>query len=82
VRPRNRPGILEVEEVGADGFGVRDDDGGNHWIAAPKTTLAQIRVGDLLLAALGDSAAGAKAGAVTLAGLVVALPEDARSLIE
>jgi hypothetical protein len=47
-----RPGILQVEDLGPDGFGVRDDDGENHWLRASPQALASLRVGDLLLGAL------------------------------
>lgn len=74
---RARPGIVEVDAVRADGFGVRDDDGGHHWITAPNTTTALLRVGDLLLGALqGDERER------SLCGMVVALPADARALME
>lgn len=71
------PGILAVEDVRASGFGVRDDEGADHWIAAPATTTALLRVGDLLLGVLAPS--GKTTG---LRGLVVALPSDARTLME
>lgn len=77
---RVRPGMLEVEEVAKAGFGVRDDDGGDHWIDAPQA-VAHLRVGDLLLGALAPAAAGPKAGR-SFTGLVVALPADARALME
>lgn len=77
---RARPGMLEVEEVAKAGFGVRDDDGGDHWIDAPQA-VAHLRVGDLLLGALAPAAAGPKAGR-SFSGLVVALPADARALME
>lgn len=76
---RARPGVLEVEEVGPRGFGVRDDDGGNHWLEVAPATAANLRVGDLVLGALGPATAGQARGFV---GLVVVLPADARSLME
>ena len=77
---RLRPGMLEVEEVTAKGFGARDDDGGDHWIDAPRAA-ALLRVGDLLLGALAPAATGPSAGR-NFTGLVVALPADARALME
>jgi hypothetical protein len=77
---RQRPGMLEVEEVGKQGFGVRDDDGGDHWIDAPDAA-ALVRPGDLLLGALQPAASGPAKGR-HFAGLVVALPADARALME
>ncbi|MBL8752232.1 MAG: hypothetical protein JNK15_02940 [Planctomycetes bacterium] len=78
---RLRPGILEVDEVGKDGFGARDDDGSDHWIAAAPAACAQLRPGDLVLGALAPAATGAAKGR-SLAGLVVVLPADARALME
>jgi hypothetical protein len=81
--PEQAPGLLQVEEVGADGFGARDDDGGSYWLLAAPAALTHVRVGDLVLAGLNQPAGG---GATSLhrvaAGLVVVLPIDARSLIE
>lgn len=74
---RSRPGVLEVEAVDAKGFGVRDDDGGDHWLLASAAALPHLRVGDLVLGALAPTANGRQ-----LSGLVVVLPADARSLIE
>ena len=74
---RTRPGVLEVEALDAKGFGVRDDDGGDHWLVASPAAVQQLRVGDLVLGALAPSANGKQ-----LCGLVVVLPADARSLIE
>lgn len=76
---RVRPGMLEVEELAKAGFGARDDDGGDHWIEAPQAA-AHLRVGDLLLGALAP-AAGPRASR-SFTGLVVALPADARALME
>lgn len=74
---RGKPGIVEIDAVGAGGFGVRDDDGGHHWIAAPDATTSLLRVGDLLLGTLqGDERAR------SLRGMVVVLPADARALME
>lgn len=78
-RPAGRPGILEVEDVGADGFGVRDDDGGTYWIRTAPTFAAELLVGDLVLGALSAATAGPER---TLQGLVVVLPAEARQLME
>lgn len=72
-----RPAFLEVEDLGAGGCGVRDDDGDHHWLAAPDAAVAQLRTGDLVLGALTRTD-----GAATLAGLVVVLPTEARNLME
>ena len=77
-----RPGILQVEDLGPDGFGVRDDDGENHWLGASPRALASLRVGDLLLGALAPTGAQRKGTGPSLVGLVVVLPADAKSLIE
>lgn len=77
---RVRPGMLEVEEVAAKGFGVRDDDGGDHWIDAP-AACQHLRIGDLLLGALQPVGGGPRAGR-SFTGMVVALPSDARALME
>jgi hypothetical protein len=74
---RMRPGFLEVEDTGPRGFGVRSDEGGNHWLETSAEAAAELRTGDLLLAALQPRGAGQ-----TLVGLVVVLPQDARSLME
>ncbi|MBL8729802.1 MAG: hypothetical protein JNM25_15345 [Planctomycetes bacterium] len=74
---RARPAILAVDDLGAAGFGVRDDEGEHHWLMAPATTTARLRVGDLVLGALEPGAGG-----VALAGLVVVLPGAVRSLME
>jgi hypothetical protein len=79
-RPASRPGILQVEDVGPTGFGVRDDDGGTHWIATTQAVAAQLQVGDLVLGALAPSRSGGSQR--TLQGLVVVLPEQARELME
>ena len=69
------PGLLRVEDTGADGFGVRGDEGG-HWILTDKSAAQLVRQGDLLLASLV-----AKGNGHALSGPVVALPPDAESLI-
>lgn len=79
-RPASRPGILQIEDVGPTGFGVRDDDGGTHWITTAQSVAAQLQVGDLLLGALAPSRSGGSQR--TLQGLVVVLPEQARELME
>jgi hypothetical protein len=76
----SRPGVLQVEDVTAQGFGARDDDGTDHWLAASPEALARLRVGDLVLGALAPAAArGARR---ELVGLVVVLPADAKTLME
>ncbi|MBX3464182.1 MAG: hypothetical protein KF830_13495 [Planctomycetes bacterium] len=72
-----RPVLLQVEDVGRDGFGVRDDEGENHWLAAPPTTTAHLRTGDLLVGAVAGGAGGS-----VLRGPVVVLPADARTTME
>ncbi|MBM4063427.1 MAG: hypothetical protein FJ265_20350 [Planctomycetes bacterium] len=72
-----RPGVLQVEDVGPRGFGVRDDDGADHWLACAPEAAAALHVGDLVLGALVQRGGGA-----ALAGLVVVLPPDARALME
>jgi hypothetical protein len=72
-----RPGILQVDEVGPDGFGVRDDHGEDHWVGAPTPALRELRPGDLLLAAMQPGPKGRQ-----LAGPVIVLPADARALME
>ncbi|MCB9887185.1 MAG: hypothetical protein H6838_16965 [Planctomycetes bacterium] len=72
-----RPTLLRVEDLGSDGFGVQDDEGENHWLRADRAAVAALRVGDLLLGAIERDPAGAK-----FVGLVVALPHDARALME
>lgn len=77
--PRARPGVLEVEDVGPSGFGVRDDDGSDHWLAGSPDALAHLQRGDLVLGSLVPPDA---AGPRRLGGLVVVLPADARTLME
>lgn len=79
-RPTTRPAILQIEDVGPTGFGVRDDDGGTHWITTAQSVAAQLQVGDLVLGALAPSRGGGLQR--TLQGLVVVLPEQARELME
>jgi len=78
LRAERRPGtgLWRVDDVGASGFGVRGDDGGEHWIPVAPATAALLRPGDLLLGAVARSDGGAR-----FAGLVVALPADAEALI-
>lgn len=71
------PCLMRVEDVGRDGFGVRLDAGDSWWIDADAALLAKLRVGDLLLAAILPQAGGSG----KLAGMVVALPQDAEHLI-
>lgn len=75
-----RPGLLHIEALDASGFGASDDDGADHWIAAPAAALKNLRVGDLVLGALADRVEGTVARCLT--GRVVVLPLDARSLME
>jgi hypothetical protein len=89
---RARPAMLAIEDLSAAGFGVRDDEGDHHWLAAPATTTALLRVGDLVLGALEPNAGGpdalgrgaleSGASGVSLVGLVVVLPSAVRSLME
>jgi hypothetical protein len=74
---RVRPQFLEVEDLGPRGFGVRADEGGNHWLEAAPEAAAELRVGDLLLGALEARGVGQ-----ALIGLVVVMPHDARALME
>jgi len=74
-----RAGIVTVDEIGSDGFGASDDDGDDHWLLSAPQALAGLCVGDLVLGSLQPARAGARE---SLAGLVVVLPADARSLIE
>lgn len=73
------PGVLQVEDVGPAGFGVRDDEGAHHWLVAPGAAMQQLRAGDLVLAAMTTPVAASRR---TLTGPVVVLPADARTLIE
>lgn len=75
--PSRRPGLLEVDALGADGCGLKDDHGRAHWLQLPPATLGLLRVGDLVLGALGGTA-----DRPALAGLAVVLPADARALME
>ncbi len=80
---KTRPGILQIDDLGPQGFGVSDDDGGHHWLIASGTALACLRVGDLVLGALAPAtASGASTKGRSLVGLVVVLPVDARALME
>ncbi|MFM1870683.1 MAG: hypothetical protein RL398_105 [Planctomycetota bacterium] len=72
-----RPTLLRLEDLAADGFGCVDDDGEHRWFAADKAALGNLRVGDLLLGAVTGEPTKA-----VFVGPVVALPADARSLIE
>lgn len=69
-----RPAMFEVEEVGPRGFGVRDDDGGGHWVDARAQVAELLVAGDLVLGALADGA--------VFEGPVVVLPAEARALME
>lgn len=80
--PAGSPGLMQIEEIGKDGFGARDDDGGSHWLLANETATELLAVGDIVLgglaAATGDEPTSMHR---RLAGLIVVLPIDARSLI-
>ena len=80
-RPATRPGILQIEDLEERGFGVQDDDGGQHWVPAPATVTAQLQLGDLVLGALAP-VRGGDATTRRFCGLVVVLPKDAKELIE
>ena len=80
--PKLRPSILQIEDLDEGGFGVRDDDGDHHWLRAGRETTRSLRVGDLVLGALASSPGPKGGGNKVLAGLVVVLPADARTLIE
>jgi len=71
------PAIFDVEEVRADGIGVRDDRSGHHWVTMGKASTALLRAGDLLLGTLDTTGR-----APSLRGMVVVLPTDARTLME
>lgn len=82
-RPMHSPGLMQVEEKGRDGVGARDDDGGSHWLLVNADAVRLLEVGDIVLAGFaplqGDEPTSMHR---RLAGLVVVLPIDARSLIE
>ena len=81
--PDRAPGLLQIEELGPDGFGARDDDGDGCWLEASPAALALLEVGDLLLAGTSAPATAAQTSMHRrIAGLVVVLPTDARALIE
>lgn len=71
------PRFLVVEDLGGDGFGVRDDEGGHHWLVANRAAVGDLRAGDLVLGALEPRGRG-----MALVGMVVVLPSDARALME
>lgn len=81
--PAHSPGLMQVEELGADGFGARDDDGGSYWLLASKEAVSLLAVGDVALGGfapiVGDEPTSLHR---RLAGMIVVLPIDARSLIE
>jgi hypothetical protein len=74
-----RPGILVVEDVGPQGFGVRDDEGGDHWLVSSVAASANLRVGDLVLGSLQPGAGGR---GQQLVGPVVVLPAESKHLME
>ena len=80
--PGDAPGLWQVEEVGGDGFGARGDDGSSHWVNADVSALQHLEVGDLLLAGFRDPANPETSLHRSIAGMVVVLPIDARSLID
>ena len=81
--PSQAPGLLQIEELGKDGFGARDDDGGSYWVLADASALGALEVGDLLLAGLSEPTSEAPTSMHRRpAGMVVVLPNDARALIE
>lgn len=81
--PVHSPGLLQVEEVGADGFGARDDDGGSYWLLCAQEAVKNLAVGDLVLAGLAATTGDEQTSMHRRpAGLVVVMPIDARSLIE
>jgi len=83
LAPQKPPGLMQVEELGKDGFGARDDDGGSYWFAAGDPALEKLEVGDILLGGIAEPTGEAPTTMHRqLAGMVVVLPIDARSLIE
>lgn len=81
--PVQSPGLMQVEETGADGFGARDDDGGSHWLLAAKNAVDLLAAGDIVLGGFAPIAGDEPTSLHRrLAGMVVVLPIDARSLIE
>lgn len=71
------PCLMRVEDVGEHGFGVRVDGGDTFWVTADKAASSLLREGDLMLAAILPQGAGRG----KLAGMVIALPQQAESLI-
>jgi hypothetical protein len=69
------PGLLHVEDIAVDGFGVRGDES-SHWIETTTQIATLLRHGDLLLAALVEHGTEA-----IFSGPVVALPADAEALV-
>lgn len=83
LAPARSPGLMQIEEIGADGFGARDDDGGSHWLLTTKAATEQLAVGDIVLGGFAELAGDEPTSLHRrLAGMVVVLPIDARSLIE
>lgn len=83
LAPARSPGLMQVEEIGADGFGARDDDGGSHWVLATKAANDQLAVGDIVLGGFAELSGDEPTSLHRrLAGMIVVLPIDARSLIE
>ncbi len=70
------PCLMHVENVDDRGFGVRLDSGDGLWVAATGAVTGLLREGDLLLGELHR-----EAGRGALAGLVVALPAGAETLV-
>ncbi|MGK0431938.1 MAG: hypothetical protein ACJA0V_001072 [Planctomycetota bacterium] len=81
--PVHSPGLMQVEETGSDGFGARDDDGGSHWLLTAKDAVDLLAAGDIVLGGfapiVGDEPTSLHR---RMAGMVVVLPIDARSLID
>ena len=83
LAPARSPGLMQIVEIGADGFGARDDDGGSHWLLTTKAATEQLAVGDIVLGGFAELAGDEPTSLHRrLAGMVVVLPIDARSLIE
>ena len=83
LAPVQSPGLMQVEEMGGDGFGARDDDGGSHWLLADKEAVSLLAAGDIVLGGFAPLAGDEPTSLHRrLAGMVVLLPIDARSLIE
>lgn len=81
--PVKSPGLMQIEEIGDDGFGARDDDGGSYWLLASKEAADLLAAGDIVLGGFAPLAGDEPTSLHRrLAGMIVLLPIDARSLIE